>query len=315
MMKNRVIKEAQSHQEERTITVDGHILSLTNQNKIYFPDDRITKGQIIDYYDVMYLWMRPYLQDRPQSLLRHPNGIADKGFFHKDAGEEAPSWVKTIQIYSKSNDKIIDYIVCNNKATLLYLNNLGCIEINPWFSRIQHLDNPDFFVIDIDPSPQNTFDQVVDAALAVKEVLDKAGAYGYCKTSGATGLHVFVPLGACYTYDEVKDFSHMIATLAQELLPDTTSVERTLNKRKNKIYMDFLQNRKSQTLACAYSVRPRAGAPVSTPLKWSEVKHGLHPSQFTIKNIQKRLAKIGDLFLPVVGKGINVRTCLKNLGI
>jgi len=299
--------------KNKIVRIDGKELKLTNLDKIYFPKDKIRKGDVLNYYEKMYRYIIPYLKDRPESLRRTPNGILDEGFFHKDAGGDAPSWVKKILIKSGSDNKKVNYILCNDKPTLLYLNNLGCIELNPWFSRVKNLDKPDYFVIDIDPSPKNTFDEVIEAALAVNEVLKKAKIKGYCKTSGATGMHVYVPLQAKYTYDEVKDFSHIIAMMANELLPSTTSLERSLKKRGNKIYMDFLQNRIGQTLATAYSLRPKEGATVSTPLKWTEVKKGLHPLQFTIRNIHARVSKMGDLFKDVLGKGINLSTCIRNL--
>jgi bifunctional non-homologous end joining protein LigD len=185
--------------------------------------------------------------------------------------------------------------------------------MNPWNSTAQKIDKPSYVVIDIDPAPKNTFDEVIDTALAVKNVLDKAGIDGYCKTSGATGLHVYIPMGGKYTYDQVKDFAHIIASLTVQQLPLITSIERSLAKRGNKIYVDFLQNRKGQTLACAYSARPKPGATVSTPLLWEEVKKGLHPSNFTIHNILERVGKMGDIFLPVLGKGINLGKCLQKL--
>ncbi|MBL0745098.1 DNA ligase D [Chryseolinea lacunae] len=294
--------------------VDGHELRVTHPGKIYFPNDHITKGDVIEYYNTIYPYIGPYLKDRPQSLKRNPNGIGDWGFFQKDAADAAPRWVDHIELYSESADKDIDYILCNNKATLLYLNNLGCIEINPWNSRVKKLDNPDYLILDIDPSDKNTFNEVIDAALAVKEVLDKAGASSYCKTSGASGLHVYVPLHAQYSYDHARDFSEIIARFAQALLPDSTTLERSLSKRKNRIYLDYLQNKRGQTLASVYSVRPVEGATVSTPLAWKEVKHGLHPSDFTLKNIGKRLARTGDLFAPVLKEKNNLNKCLKNLG-
>ncbi|MGE5343941.1 MAG: non-homologous end-joining DNA ligase [Candidatus Omnitrophota bacterium] len=299
---------------ERILHVDSHTLHLTHPDKVYFPEDKLTKGDVIDYYHVIYKYIGPYLNDRPESLRRQPNGISDEGFFQKDMDSAPPSWVKTRVIHSETEDRNLNYMICNDQATLLYMINLGCIEINPWFSRINHLDNPDYVVIDIDPSSENTFDQVIEAALAVKEVLDRAGIQGYCKTSGATGLHVFVPLGARYNYDHAKDFSHIIAVMAHELAPNFTTVERSLGKRGNKIYMDYLQNRRGQTLASAYSLRPRSGAPVSTPLAWNELKKGLHPSQFTIHTLPRRLEKIGDIFHPVLEKGIDIQKALKKLG-
>jgi bifunctional non-homologous end joining protein LigD len=292
-------------------------LTTTNRTKIYFPDEGITKGDVIDYYDEMADVILPYLKDRPESLFRTPNGINQKGFFHKDAGDEAPSWVKHIELYSDSVKKDIDYILCNDKATLLYLANLGCIEINPWHSRVESLDNPDYMIIDIDPSDNNTFEQVIEAALVVKQILDKAGAVSICKTSGASGLHVYVPLGARYTYDEAKDFANIVCMMANAEIPECTTLERSLSKRsKDKIYMDYLQNRKGQTIACVYSMRPKKGATVSTPLDWKEVKKGLTPKAFTFKTLPERLKKTGDLFAPMLDpkNAVDLEKCLDNLG-
>lgn len=307
-------KENQENQNEKHIQVDGNDLHLTNQEKIYYPDDNITKGDVINYYNEMYKYIGPFLEERPESLKRQPLGIEDKGFFQKDVDDQPPNWVKTVTLHSESEDRDINYIICNDKATLLYMGNLGCIEINPWLSKLNSLDNPDYLVIDIDPSPKNDFEQVIDAAKAVKEVLDKGQISGYCKTSGASGIHVYVPLGAKYTYDNAKDFAHIIAMKAHELLPETTSLERNLSKRGNKIYLDYLQNRRGQTLASVYSLRPEPGATVSTPLEWKELKKGLHYSKFNIKTIQKRLQKMGDIFKPVMGEGIDIKKCLKELG-
>nr|WP_217426366.1 hypothetical protein [Candidatus Methylobacter favarea] len=221
--------------------------------------------------------------------------------------------MQTIALHSESSDKEIDYIVCNNKATLTYLNNLGCIEINPWHSTIQALERPDYLIIDIDPSDKNTFEEVIDAANVVHEILEKAGAANFCKTSGATGLHVYIPTRKKYTYDQLKDFAELICVLTHEQLPETTSTERSISKRGHKIYMDHLQNRKGQTIAAAYSLRPYPGATVSTPLKWEEVKLGLIPAQFTIHTVPARVQKTGDLFKGVLGKGINLDKCLKKM--
>jgi bifunctional non-homologous end joining protein LigD len=202
--------------------------------------------------------------------------------------------VDVFKVKSESSNKVIDYIVCNNKATLLYLANLGCIEINPGTAP-RKPDNPSWMVIDIDPSPKNSFEEVVDVALATKMVLDKAGVDSYCKTSGASGLHVYVPMKNKYDYKTVKDFAHIIASLVQEQLPKTTSLERSLSKRGNNIYIDYLQNRSGQTLASVYSLRPKKSATTSAALEWKEVNHKLHPSQFTIENMLERVEKKGDL--------------------
>ncbi|MBA2612071.1 MAG: DNA ligase D [Bacteroidetes bacterium] len=287
---------------------------VTNLSKIFWPKEEITKGDVIKYYQSVAEYILPYLKGRPQSLLRNPNGINMPAFFHKDAGINAPFWVEHIKLFSESTNKNVDYILCNNKATLAYLNNLGCIEINPWHSNVKALDYPDYLVIDLDPSEKNTFEQVIETAKVVKEVLDKAGANCFCKTSGATGLHIYVPMQKKYTYDQVKDFAYLICILTQEQLPKFTSLERNLKKRgNNMIYLDYLQNRRGQTIASAYSLRPREGATVSTPLLWKEVKTGLSPLDFNIYNTLKRIKRNGDTFTGILSKGIDLSKCLKNL--
>jgi bifunctional non-homologous end joining protein LigD len=202
---------------------------------------------------------------------------------------------------------------CQEKASLLYMANLGCIEINPWNSRLNSLDKPDYIVIDLDPQDV-PFREVVKVARAVKVVLDKAAIEGYCKTSGSRGLHIYIPMGAKYDYEQAKNFAHLIAGFVHELEPDITSIERMPAKRKNKIYIDFLQNRSGQTLAAPYCLRPKAGAKVSTPLAWEEVKDGLDPAAFTIETIFVRLEKKGDLFKPLLtGKGIYLEKALEKL--
>jgi len=299
--------------EKEEIKIGKHTVTISNRKKIFWPDEGFTKGDVIDYYDKISDFILPYLKGRPLSLKRNPNGINDKGFYHKDAGENAPTFVDVFKIKAESNNKIIDYIVCNNKATLLYLANLGCIEMNPWNSTTKKIGHPTWMVIDIDPSDKNTFSEVVDTALATKMVLDKGGVKCYCKTSGASGLHVYVPLKNNYDYATVRDFAHIVASLVQEQLPETTTLERSLSKRGPRIYVDYLQNSGGQTLASVYSLRPVTGAAVSAPLEWREVNHKLSPKQFMIENIVKRIKKKGDLFLPVLNESNSIEKALKKL--
>ncbi|MFY9310999.1 MAG: DNA ligase D [Bacteroidia bacterium] len=307
--------EEKKKPNEKLVAFGKIKVKISNPDKVFWPDEEITKGQVVDYYQSVSKYILPYLKDRPQSLKRNPNGIKDSGFFHKDAGDEAPEWVQSKLIFSESTNKDIDYILCNNAATLAYLNNLGCIEINPWHSTVQALDKPDYLIIDIDPSDENTFEQVIEAANVVKEIFKKAGVNSYCKTSGATGLHVYVPAQKRYTYDQLKDFSHLVCMIAAEQLPDFTSLERNLRKRgKDMIYMDYLQNRRGQTISSVYSLRPKEGATVSMPLDWKEVKPGLSPQDFNIFNALKRIEKKGDIFKGVLGKGLDLQKCLKLLG-
>jgi bifunctional non-homologous end joining protein LigD len=308
-----IVEEMTMIKKDDEMKVGKFTVAVTNRHKIFWPDEGYTKGDVIDYYDKMADHILPHLKGRPLSLKRNPNGIRDEGFFHKDAGEHTPGYVDVFKVKSESSNKMIDYIVCNNKATLIYLANLGCIEINPWNSTDKNPTHPTWMVIDIDPSPKNKFTEVVDTALAVKMVLDKAGVPAYCKTSGASGLHVYVPLKNKYDYTTVKDFAHVVASLVQEQLPAISTLERSLSKRGPKIYIDYLQNTIGQTLACVYSLRPVPGACTSTPLEWKEVTHRLQPSQFTIQNLLERTEKKGDLFLPVIRDAVSINKALKAL--
>jgi len=302
-----------SGENDEEIKINGRLLKITNRNKVYFPESGITKGDLIDYYREISSYILPYLKKRPESLNRHPNGITKPGFYQKDMDtSQIPEWLHTEKQYSKSNDEYLDYLVCDDEATLIYMANLGCIEINPWHSTFDQPDMPDYMIMDLDPG-EIGFKEVVRTALKVKEICDAIGIECFCKTSGATGLHVYIPLKKKYTYDEIKLFGELLATTVQQQLPDTTSIERTVSKRKDKIYVDFLQNRKGQTIAAAYSARPKPGATVSTPLDWSEVNKDLDPQDFTIFTIHDRLKKTGDLWKGVLGKGANIQKALVKL--
>ncbi|MBF4507877.1 DNA ligase D [Flavobacterium sp. JLP] len=314
-LKDEKMEDSKKNKTENDydLNVGKRVLHLTNQNKIYYPKDGITKGDIVQYYNEVAPLILPYLKNRPESMNRFPNGIDGPSFYQKDVDiEKTPSWLKTKKLFSESNDADVNYLICNDKETLLYMANLGCIEMNPWNSTIQHIDNPDWLVIDIDPE-KDDFEAVVETALTVKQVLDELETECLCKTSGASGLHVYIPLGAQYDYDSIKILGELLATEIQSRLPETTSLERSIKKRNHKIYIDYLQNRKGQTLAAPYSVRPRPGATVSTPLEWSEVNNKLHPSQFTIKNVLNRFEKKGDLWAPILSKGANIKKIIKKL--
>lgn len=287
-------------------------IKLTNLDKIYWPDEKLTKGDLVNYYESIAPIILPYLKNRPLSLKRNPNGIRDQGFYHKDAGNIAPSWMKTADFHSESSDKIVHYLVCNDKPALLFIANLGCIEMNPWNSTTLKPDNPDYLAIDIDPSDKNSFSDVIEVALVLKDVLDAIKIISFCKTSGASGLHIYIPCNKKFNYDTVRNFAKLIAIAVNAKLPQLTTLERSLSKRKkNQVYIDYLQNSRGQTLASAYSARPKPGATVSAPLDWKEVKHGLHPSQFTIHNIKKRVSKKGDLFAGVLGKGADITKSIR----
>ncbi len=312
--KGLVEKETKHTKNTNMKNDDYSSLKLSNLEKLFWKEEGITKGDLIEYYLSIAPYILPYLKDRPQTLVRFPNGISGLNFYQKDAPEGLPEWIKTVPIFSESNQKEINYIVCNDEAAMAYLINLGCIDFNPWNSRTQHLDKPDWLLIDLDPSEKNTFDDVIETALATKEICDKIKANAFLKTSGSSGLHIYLPLEAKYSYEQAKDFAHLLMQKINEKLPKITTLERSLSKRqRDKIYLDYLQNRRGQTLASVYSVRPKPGAPVSTPLKWKELKFGLYPKDFNIYNTLKRIKSKGDFFEPVLGKGIDMLKCLNFL--
>jgi bifunctional non-homologous end joining protein LigD len=302
-----------SEGKEQQIVLDGHELKLTNLNKLYWKKEKFSKGDMINYYLRVAPYMLPYMMDRPQSLNRHPNGIDGPNFFQKDQRGKLPGWMQAHEDFSESTNKTIEYLVCSNEATLIYMANLGCIEMHPWHSRSQSWQYPDWCLIDLDPDKPNTFEQVMEVAKVVKKVLDSIGANACVKTSGSSGIHIYIPLGAKYDYEQSRQLAELVVTLVNRELPDLTSVERSPSKRKGKIYLDFLQNRETQTAAAPYSLRPKPGIPVSTPLDWSELKKGLTPTTYTARNIFDRLKVEGDLFKPVLGKGINLEKVLSKL--
>ena len=300
--------------KDQELVLNGHTLQLTNLDKLYWKKEKFSKGDMINYYLQIAPYMMPYMLDRPQSLNRHPNGIAGPNFYQKDMkGKQAP-WMKVHRDFSESTGEHIEYLVCSEEATLIYMANLGCIEMHPWHSRSATWENPDWCLIDLDPDKPNSFGQVMDVALVVKQLLDSIGAPAYCKTSGSTGIHIYIPLGAQYDYDQSKQLAELIVTIVNGELPELTSVERSPAKRKGMIYLDYLQNRQTQTAAAPYSLRPKPGVPVSTPLDWSELKKGLTPTTYNARNIFDRLKVEGDLFKPVLGKGIRLDQVLAKLG-
>lgn len=294
--------------ETQVKSINGHKLQFTNLSKVYWPDEGYTKRDMINYYYRIAEYIIPYLKDRPQSLNRFPNGINGSSFYQKNVKGKSPEWVKTFPYVSDGEEK--EFLVGSDEATLLWMASLGCIEMNPWFSRIQNEDYPDFCIIDLDPD-KNTFDQVIEAALVVKKVLDKIGVPSFPKTSGSTGIHIYIPLGAKYTYDQSQMFAKLVVTLVHRQLPEFTTIERMVSNRKGKMYLDFLQNRPGATVASPYSLRPKPLATVSTPVYWEELKKGLKMSDFTIKNVPDRLKREGDIFKGVLGEGIDMESVLE----
>lgn len=287
------------------VEIAGREIRLTNLGKVFWPEEGFTKGDLIRYYFKISKYIMPYLVSRPESLLRYPNGIKEKSFYQKNIDGSAPVWSETIMIESDKG-KDTNYLICNDTATLLFMINLGCIDLNPWNSRIKKIDYPDYLIIDLDPE-EIEFKFVIKTALGVKEICDRYSIPAYPKTSGATGIHIWIPVGAEFTYEQVRNFAHILANLVHDHIPNFTSIERSPSKRRGKVYIDYLQNAKGQTLAAPYCIRPRPHMPVSTPLTWEELNIGnILPTDFTVENILQRIDQKGDLYSGVLEKKLNL---------
>jgi bifunctional non-homologous end joining protein LigD len=300
-------------EKEATRQIDGHSLKFTNLNKVYYPDEGYTKRDVLNYYAAIADLILPYLKDRPLSLKRYPDGIKKEFFFQKNTPDAFAPWLRTELIESDHNHGPINYVFAQDRASLMYLVNLGCIDHNPWMSRLPTLDNPDFVLIDLDPQ-ECPFDMIVEAALLVKRVLDRIGLTGYPKTTGGDGMHVYVSLEPIYSYEAARTFAELIARLVFDEKPELFTTPRTVSKRKqNRVYFDYLQIGKSKTIAAPYVLRAYPGAPVATPLEWSEVQPGLRPGQFHIRNARERFREKGDLFAGVLQEPQRLEAALGKL--
>ncbi|MEP6594803.1 MAG: DNA ligase D [Ginsengibacter sp.] len=293
-------------------TIDGKDIAFNNLQKIYYPKKKVTKRDVINYYYQVTPYMLPYMIDRPQTLIRYPNGIEGKAFYQKDVTGKVPEWVQQFPYSSEAGGER-NFLVCDSEASLLLIASMGGIEMHPWSSRIQKPGHPDWCIIDLDPTDKNTFEQVITASQVTKQLLDDIDVPAYPKTSGSTGMHIYIPLGAKYTYEQSKEFGRVLVKIIHNQIPGFTSIERLTEKRRGCIYLDFLQNRPQATLAAPYSLRPKPDATVSMPLQWSEVKKGLKMQQFTIFNAMERIKDTGDIFTGVLGTGINMKQALQTL--
>ncbi len=298
---------------ERVLKYGKIELKLSNQKKIYWPDEGITKGQLIDYYEQIAPLMLPYLVDKPISLNRFPNGIKGDSFFQKDIdAKTVPNWLKTVRLTSENTGQTVNYLICNEEPTLLWIANMGSIEINPWLSTYKNKQNPIFAVLDLDPNGVD-FKEVIKVAQTAHELFDYLEVKHYVKTSGSTGIHIFLHLGGAYSYDVARDFIEMIAQLVNDKHDDTTSLERSPAKRKDKIYLDYMQNKKGQTIAAPYSVRPKPGATVSTPLFWEEVNENLTIAQFNMDTVLQRISNHPDPWADIFDEKVDLKSAIKNL--
>jgi bifunctional non-homologous end joining protein LigD len=268
---------------------------------------------MLRYYERMAPYILPHLKDRPVVLKRFPRGINGQSFFQKNVEGDVPGFVKRVVIPAETVAKDVRYIVCNNLETLLYIANLGAIELHPWSSRITRLHCPDFLIVDLDPGSRTTYEAVVNSARKTREFLDELGLPSYPKTSGKRGIHVYVPLGARFSYDLVRDVAGRVAKVLMARYPRLLTAERGEEHRVGKIFVDYLRNSIGQTAIAPYSLRASECATVSTPLEWKEVKRGLRPEAFTIKTISSRVARKGDLFEHVLGRHASLELAAEKL--
>jgi len=286
--------------------------TITNPSKVFWPAEGYTKSDLIAYYESVAPLLLPYLKDRPLVLTRYPDGIEGKSFFQRDAPEFVPAWVNTERIYSKDSDREIDYFIVNDLDTLRYVSNLGTIPLHLWSSRLGSLDRPDWLILDLDPKGAPMSD-VVKVARTLHHILEELELPSYVKTSGATGLHVVVPLGARYSHEEARTYGRLLALLGMELEPDLATIARPLHARGGKVYIDFVQNGHGRTVVAPFSIRPLPCAPVSCPLSWSEVTARLDPTRFTIKTALRRFERRGDPLAPVLGGAIDMAATLPRI--
>lgn len=282
--------------ERQTLTINGHKVPVKNLDKLFWPEEGITKAEIMEYYIKVWPYLAPHLKDRPLSLVRYPDGINGEFFYQKNF-PDAPEWVETVPI--ASDERVVHYAMANNLETLLWSVNLGCIEVHPWLSTRYSLENPTYIIIDLDPMPPATFPEAVKVALALKSLLDHIKLKGFPKVSGATGIHIYLPIRPIYTFKQTSTFVRRLGEAVIGVFPRLATSERKVSERAGRVYIDHLQNLRGKTIASVYSLRPFPGAPVSMPVTWDELPQA-NPQSFNIQTALTRLASVGDLFSPLL---------------
>jgi len=295
---------------------DGRELRLSNLDKVFWPDEGYTKGDVIAYYFNVSGLILPHLLERPLTMKRMPDGIAGPFFYEKSAPSHTPDWLPRCPVESEeAKTGIIDYLMVEGTAGVLFIANLGCIEFHPLHSRCRSVDSPDYLFFDLDPFPPITFDDVLAVAMHVKAALDALGLVGYPKTSGATGMQIYVPVEPGYSYEQVREFVGAVGRMIQKADQDRVTMAWQISNRSGKVFIDHNMNRAGANISAAYSLRPEPGATVSTPLTWDEVKKGVTPQQFTIETVWKRFKRVGDLFEGVRTKPQDLGPALEAMGL
>jgi bifunctional non-homologous end joining protein LigD len=286
---------------------------FTNLDKVFWPEDGATKGDLIDYYRRIAPWLLAYLRDRPLVMTRYPDGIAGKSFFQKDAPAWVPGWVRTEQMWSEHAEREVNYFVCDDLESLLYVINMGTIPLHVWSSRVADLQHPDWCILDLDPKGA-PFRDVVAIANELRAISRELALPAFPKTSGSSGLHVLIPLGGRLTFEQCRMLAELLARLVVQRRPEIATITRNVRAREGKVYVDFLQNGHGRLLVAPFSVRPLPGAPVSMPLRWSEVNARLDPRRYTIENAVARMRRLGeDPLAPVLGRAPDLAAALARL--
>ena len=287
-------------------------VKFTNLDKVFWPEDGYTKGDLVAYYRAIAPWLLPYLRDRPVVLTRFPDGIHGKSFYQKDAPGFAPEWLRRAVIWSEGSERELSYFIADDEPALLYLANSGTIPLHIWASRVGALERPDWCSLDLDPKDA-PFRDVVKVALAVRALCEEIGMPCYPKTSGSTGLHVLLPLGGQCTHEQARLVGELIARVVVQREPEIATITRVIAQRQGRVYVDYLQNGHGKLLVAPFSVRPLPGAPVSTPLAWRDVNARLDLRKHTIRTVTKRMARSGDPLLPVLDARPDLLTALQAL--
>ena len=277
---------------EPVAIVEEKTVAFTNRDKVFWPEEGYTKGDLIDYYRDVSEWMLPYLQDRPLVMTRYPDGIEGKSFFQKDAPPYAPDWFRRVTVWSEGSERELSYFVAEDVESLLYVANMGTIPIHVWSSRIESLAQPDWCILDLDPK-EAPFTDVVRVARAIHELCEEIGLPSFPKTSGSSGIHVLVPLGRQLTYEQSRTLGELLGRVVVAELPEIATLTRNPQRRDGKVYIDFVQNGHGRLLVAPFSVRPKPAAPVSATLKWREVNQKLTIERHTIANVPARMRKLG----------------------
>jgi bifunctional non-homologous end joining protein LigD len=293
------------------------LLKLSNLDKPFWPDEGITKGDLLAYYRDVAPAILPHLRDRPFTMKRYPDGWKGKFFFQKDAPKHMPDWIPRRPFEASTRDKppqrrVIDFLLVNDELALLWTVNMGCIDMNTWYSRVDKPSRPDWVLFDLDPSPDVGFPETIQVARLIKETLDLVGLESFPKTSGSEGIHILVPIARRHTYGQAREFSEIIAGAIARAHPGLATTEWSKAKRRG-VLIDSNQNGEGKTIASVYSVRPKAGAPVSTPLLWDEVNEDLDPAAFTMDAVLERIGREGDLFEGVLTSKQSLSDALNSL--